>query len=100
MNLKRLVIGWILSIIAFCLVSGCANQALVTDIERKHTLTIDDMGNVWASGKNDYGQLGLRLPDNLTLTRPIQIPGLQNIVQVYAIGNSSYAIDGTGYLYS
>ena len=65
-----------------------------------HTLVIDDMGNVWVSGKNTHGQLGLGIPRNRTVTRPMQISGLQNIVRVYAKGNSSYAIDGMGRMYA
>ena len=65
-----------------------------------HTLAIDPLGNVWASGRNDYGQLGLGIPESLILSRPAQISGLQNIVRVYASGYSSYAIDGSGKMYA
>ena len=101
MYMKRVVNWWIASALVLGFASGCANYAHVKKYGTgNHTLTIDDMGNVWVSGKNDYGQLGLELPRNRTVTRPMQVPGLQNIVRVYANGNSSYAIDGAGYMYS
>ena len=100
MYMKRAAKWWVVSVFVLSLASGCANHTLVKNGTGNHTLTIDDMGDVWASGNNDHGQLGLALPRNRNVTRPMQIPGLQNIVRVYAKGNSSYAIDGAGYMYA
>ncbi len=98
--MKRLAIRSIFFALTLSLLTGCANLTFKSRELESHVLMVDDMGNVWASGKNDYGQLGLDLPSDVTVTRPTQVPSLQNITKVYTMGNSSYAIDSAGYMYS
>lgn len=60
----------------------------------KHGALIDGEGNVWVWGNNTAGQLGLGdFEDRL---EPTQIPTLNNIVSIYAHGQTTFAIDKNG----
>ena len=59
-----------------------------------HILAIKDDGTVWAWGSNSVGQLGDGT--NITRDRPVQIPGLSNIVAVAAGGSHSMALGSDG----
>jgi len=83
-------------------VSECRSglESSCVAIGDNHLLTIDTMGNVWASGNNDYGQLGLGTSNPSVVTQPVKIPNLNDIVKVYANGDSSYAINGSGAMFA
>lgn len=55
-----------------------------------HTLALDDKGNVWAWGRNNYYQLGTTSSNN-SLT-PTVVPGLANIRKIACGNNTSYAV--------
>lgn len=77
----------------------------------KHTLIIDDHGQVWGFGRNEYGQLGLGHRKNFCST-PQQIPDISNAIGVacgashtliicqdltlYSFGSNLYGQLGTG----
>ncbi|MCP3875173.1 MAG: tandem-95 repeat protein, partial [Desulfobacteraceae bacterium] len=56
----------------------------------QHSLSIEDGGTVSAWGHNGYGQLG----DGTTMTqyRPIEVPGLSNVISVHSRSTSSMAL--------
>ena len=59
-----------------------------------HSLMIDDAGNVWAWGGNEFGQLGIGNTENQAA--PVKIDGLTGIEAV-AVGDShSLALDSDG----
>lgn len=67
-------------------------------IGAEHVIARDDSGNVWTWGNNNYGQLG---HGDLNLrSSPTQVPGLSDILNVYAGAYSSYAITEYGDLYA
>ncbi|MCK1999821.1 hypothetical protein MZM54_00305 [[Brevibacterium] frigoritolerans] len=63
-----------------------------------HNLFLDYSGNVWSSGGNSYGQLGLG--NTVSPSIPTKIPTLKNVKAIGAGKESSYAILQTGELYS
>lgn len=60
----------------------------------RHTLLVDNSGNVWAWGQNDYGQLGIN--NHTQQLEPIKVSGLSNVVAVAAGDNHSLALDTAG----
>ncbi len=62
-----------------------------------HCLALDNKGNVWAWGANDYNQLG-KIGD--IVTRPTKITELQNIKDIECGTYSSFAIGKSGEVYS
>ena len=64
----------------------------------EHGLVVDDNGQVWTWGNNNYGQLGLG--DNVLRYTPTQVAGLSDVARVYAGAYSSYALTKYGDLYS
>lgn len=64
----------------------------------RHTLALLEDGTVWAWGENTTGQLGNYTVDSVT-AMPIQVIGLENVVEIAAAGNTSYAIKSNGVLY-
>ena len=64
-----------------------------------HTLAVNENGQVWAWGKNGYGQLGSNVGTGIPLStvNPTLVPTVANIVAVAAGGEHSVAlkIDGT-----
>ncbi len=61
-----------------------------------HSLAIKN-GQVYAWGKNNYGQLGA---GSSTATTPVPVPGLTNAIQVAAGTDHSLALLGNGTLYA
>lgn len=66
-----------------------------------HTLILTGNGQVWASGRADWGQLGIDLPDNqraAALPQPITtIPGLGRLIAAGGNHNMVVTLDGTLY---
>lgn len=64
-----------------------------------HVVVLDEGGSVWTWGGNSLGQLGIR--GVTSLPRPVQIPGLSNVVEIVAGSESSLALtrDGTVYFW-
>ena len=59
-----------------------------------HAVALDSDGNVWAWGRNDYGQAGDNsLTDQLT---PVQVQGLTGITQIAAGAYHNLALDNFG----
>jgi len=59
-----------------------------------HAIALDSDGNVWAWGRNDYGQAGdSSLTDQLT---PVQVQGLTGITQIAAGAYHNLALDSFG----
>lgn len=65
-----------------------------------HTLVLKNDGTVWASGQNDYGQLG---DGTTTFTKfnPVKVVGLTNVVAVKAGIQTNFALksDGTVWIW-
>jgi alpha-tubulin suppressor-like RCC1 family protein len=69
----------------------------VVDGGNGHAIILDKQGNVWTSGRNNYGQLG-----NGTLKNspdPIQVKGLHDIVAISRGYDHSIALSKEGNLY-
>ena len=62
-----------------------------------HNLALDQQGNLWAWGRNDYGQIG----NGTTIDQPtpVQIMRGHKFKKISAGNNISAAIDVDGYLY-
>ncbi|KAL0244967.1 hypothetical protein GEMRC1_009047 [Eukaryota sp. GEM-RC1] len=65
-------------------------------VGRSHSLVLLTNGDVYTSGRNNYGQLGYADGDR---SRHEKIE-ISNIIQVVASYHSSYALGSTGYVYS
>lgn len=63
-----------------------------------HSLALDEKGNVWAWGRNNYFQLG-NSNDNNILT-PTVVPGLANIRKIASGNNTSYVVGKDGEVYT
>jgi len=76
-----------------------ANLSSVTAISAgsSHSLALKSDGTVWAWGWNPLGELGIGTTDFDAHPTPVQVPGLSNIVKIFAGDSISYAIktDGT-----
>lgn len=64
-----------------------------------HTLFLDTSGQVYSMGSHRYGCLGLGKID-FDVGRPTLIPNLNDIIDIAADTNTSYAIDKFGKTYS
>lgn len=62
-----------------------------------HSLAIDEYGNIWAWGDNEFGKLGDGTMRNSD--RPMQITNKNKFVYVVAMGYFSMALDENGDLY-
>jgi len=63
----------------------------------RHSCVVDSAHTVWCWGANDLGQLGNGTRANSA--RPVQVPGLQNVLAITAGGDHSCALqDGGGVL--
>lgn len=76
---------------------GLSNISQISSSEH-HTLYLTNDGQVYVSGYNDYGQLGIG--DNQWDGDPILISGLNNIVSVSAGYHHSLVLDNHGYVYA
>ena len=61
-----------------------------------HVLALAADGTVWAWGDNDDGRLGIELDHGDYLDRPAMIAGLEDVVDVYAGGGTSFALHSDG----
>jgi alpha-tubulin suppressor-like RCC1 family protein len=70
----------------------------VTQVEGgySHTLYLLSDGTVKSAGDNNEGQLGYSTADPETNPVPTTIPGLSNVIQIAAGGDSSYALLSNG----
>lgn len=71
------------------------NDVVEVDAWCNNTVFLTSDGDVWAYGSNQYGQLGY---DNADSNIPVKIP-LDDIVDIAAGGNTSFAINSTFGLY-
>lgn len=61
-----------------------------------HTLILKHDGTVWATGKNEYGQLGIGEISTSGVTKPIQVKGLEDVTSISAHANQSMALKSDG----
>jgi len=61
---------------------------------------LDNYGYVWSWGENLDGSLGQGISSNLIITGPAKVSNLSNIVAVAAGGDTQYALDGSGHVWS
>lgn len=68
-----------------------------------HALALDPDGDVWAWGHNNRGQIGLGWPTpggaQQQYTEPVRVD-LEDMTQIAAQGETSYALDSTGALFA
>ncbi|WP_426748873.1 MopE-related protein [Myxococcus faecalis] len=64
-----------------------------------HSLALDTNGEVWAWGKNDFGQVGLGTVGG-NVTAPTRVSGLTGIQTISANGNFSFALTLDGRLWA
>jgi regulator of chromosome condensation len=57
-------------------------------------------GNLFVCGQNNFGQLGLNPDDVIEKTRPEQLPGFNNIIEVKAGGIHSLYLTTSGEVWS
>lgn len=60
----------------------------------RHTCVVDRANTVWCWGANDLGQLGNGT--RVDSARPVQVPGLQNVLAITAGGDHSCALQEGG----
>ena len=71
------------------------------DSGNNHTLILDDLGNVFATGYNAYGQIGNgNTTDSKNFVRVTFPIGASKIVEISTSANSSFALDDGGNLYA
>ncbi|NOQ65046.1 MAG: PKD domain-containing protein [Methyloprofundus sp.] len=75
---------------------GNASMSIAAGL--KFTLALKEDGSVWAWGENDKGQLGVGTFK--TALTPIQVVGLNGVVQISAGESSSLALTKNGKVYS
>jgi alpha-tubulin suppressor-like RCC1 family protein len=63
-----------------------------------HSLVLDNTGNVYSFGQNNYGQLGLGHETDVSLAQPI--PDISNIKAISAGCHHSLVLDNDGNVYS
>lgn len=71
-------------------------KAIAISAGTSHTLAVDEIGQVWAWGSGDSGQIG----QLGKATTPILVPGLSNVVAVAAGGEHSLALTAGGSVYA
>ena len=76
------------------------NGTIITKIAagENHSIALDNKGNVWTWGRNNYYQLG-NINDNNVLV-PTQVNGISNIKDIEAGTYTSFAIGEAGEVYS
>ncbi|MGB7745826.1 MAG: Ig-like domain-containing protein [Verrucomicrobiia bacterium] len=79
------------------MVEGLANVVGIAAGD-SHSLALDNNGNVWAWGNDDWGQLGDEGFAGYS-DFPIQIPAFSNMVSVAAGSDASVAMDADGNLW-
>ena len=78
------------------MVEGLANVVGIAAGD-SHSLALDNNGNVWGVGNDDWGQLGDEGFAGYS-DFPIQIPAFSNMVSVAAGSDASVAMDADGNL--
>ena len=76
------------------LVTTQYNQAGQVSAGTRHSLALDNNGNVWAWGDNTYGELGNGTTNNSST--PLEVSGLPTVVAVAAGQDESFAVDSSG----
>lgn len=61
-------------------------------------ILVDDEGNLWGCGKNDFGQLGMGHKNKVEL--PTQIPNITNVSQVVCGDDHSVALTNQGDIFA
>jgi len=74
------------------------NNIVDISIGRDHTLALDRDGNVWAWGDNKYNQMGDTQVFGTTVQTPVKVWSSGNIRNIYAKGDSSFALRTDGVL--
>lgn len=82
----------------FFAVSSIQSATVQVAVGWDHTIFLDSFGQMYATGNNDHGQLGI--PGYPSLTTPTRIPFPQTIVTVACGPQTSYAIDNQGSLWA
>lgn len=73
--------------------------AVALVLGRRHGCFLTDAGSVWCWGGNDVGQLGTGEPLTTTHDDPVQVPGLEGISRLAALGDHTCALDRDGVVY-
>src|SRR6185369_1505395 len=61
-----------------------------------HSMALKSDGTVWAWGWNPLGELGIGSTDFDAHPTPVQVPGLSNVVRIFAGNSISYAMKADG----
>lgn len=59
---------------------------------KEHTVILDGSGNIFVFGSNEYSQI----PHNAFTTRPLLVPGVENIVSISCGDHFTVCVDGSG----
>ena len=77
--------------------SGVVDVSASESIGSPFTLAIDGTGHVWGFGSNQFGQMGGgTVGDPFSNPTPVQVPGLDSVIQVAAGGGHSLALRSNG----
>ncbi len=66
--------------------------------ESDNTLFLNENGEIYVFGANDYGQIGMDLYNYYTPI-PVINPRLQNVIGIFVAGESSFVFDNNGQTY-
>ena len=82
------------------LINLCQSSSYIKNISAgyHYSLILTNTGQIYAFGRNEYGQLGLG--DNIAKNAPTLIPTLNQIVQIAAGGDHSLVLSNTGQIYA
>jgi alpha-tubulin suppressor-like RCC1 family protein len=64
---------------------------------------LDESGNVWAWGDNQFGELGnssAPAGSNQISSTPVQVSGLSNVTEIASSGYFGYALDSNGHVWA
>jgi len=95
MGAEDLIVG---SAFDFTGIEGTIVDFATTSInDERHTLILNDLGEVYSTGYNGYGQLGIGTTESEEDV--VYQVDLENIVRVFAMKYNSFAIDADGAFY-
>ncbi|HET7338652.1 MAG TPA: PKD domain-containing protein [Candidatus Dormibacteraeota bacterium] len=80
--------------------TGIIDVSTSNSIGDPYTLALDGSGHVFAFGTNTLGELAQDPSTVSSSSTPLQVPGLDNVVQVSAGGRTAYALKSDGTLWS